>query len=67
MIQTFVICPKHGKHEHSIVSRIEGHEGVWCQICWLESLGPTMPSEQVPFELKLDNDVADKKVYRKYT
>ena len=59
MMQTFVICPKHGKHANSIVSRVEGHEGVWCQICWLETLGPTMPSEQVPFELKLDNDVAD--------
>ena len=38
-----VICPKHGEHEHAIVSNIEGHEGVWCQLCWLESLGPSLP------------------------
>ena len=49
--QTYVICPKHGTHPHSIVSKIEGHEGVWCQICWIESLGPSMPSENRPFKL----------------
>jgi hypothetical protein len=38
-----VICPKHGEHIHAIVSNIEGHEGAWCQICWLESLGPSLP------------------------
>lgn len=38
-----VICPKHGEHEHAIISNIEGHEGVWCQLCWLESLGPSAP------------------------
>jgi hypothetical protein len=38
-----VICPKHGEHEHAIVSNIEGHEGAWCQLCWLESLGPSLP------------------------
>lgn len=38
-----VICPKHGEHEHAIVSNIEGHEGVWCQLCWLESMGPSLP------------------------
>ena len=39
-----VSCPKHGEHEHTIVSNIEGHEGAWCQLCWLESLGPSLPS-----------------------
>ena len=38
-----VICPKHGEHDHAIVSNIDGHEGVWCQLCWLESLGPSLP------------------------
>ena len=38
-----VICPKHGEHEHAIVSNIEGYEGVWCQLCWLESMGPSLP------------------------
>lgn len=38
-----VICPKHGEHEHAIQSTIPGHEGVWCQICWTESMGPSMP------------------------
>ena len=41
--QVTVICPKHGEHEHAITSNSPGHEGVWCQICWLESLGPSMP------------------------
>jgi len=38
-----VICPKHGEHEHAITSNIPGHEGVWCQICWIESMGPSLP------------------------
>lgn len=38
-----VICPKHGEHEYTITSNIPGHEGAWCQICWLESLGPSLP------------------------
>lgn len=41
--QVTVICPKHGEHEHAITSTIFGHEGVWCQICWLESMGPSLP------------------------
>jgi hypothetical protein len=36
-------CPKHGLHSHTIVSTIEGHEGYWCQICWLETLGESLP------------------------
>ena len=38
-----VICPKHGEHEHAITSNIPGHEGVWCQICWIESMGESLP------------------------
>jgi hypothetical protein len=38
-----VICPVHGEHEYTIESNIDGHEGVWCQICWLQSLGPSLP------------------------
>ena len=38
-----VICPKHGEHEHAITSNIPSHEGVWCQICWTESMGPSLP------------------------
>ena len=51
LMQTFVICPKHGTHANSIVSKINDHKGVWCQICWLESLGPSMPFEERPFKL----------------
>ena len=42
-----VICPKHGEHDHAITSNIPGHEGVWCQICWLESMGPSLPYRTV--------------------
>ena len=41
-----ITCPKHGEHPHSIVSNIKGHEGAWCQICWLESLGAPLPMEK---------------------
>ena len=42
---TYVVnCPKHGEHLNTIRSTIPNHEGVWCQICWLESLGPPLPS-----------------------
>ena len=34
-----IICPKHGQHNQYIRSTIPGHEGHWCMICWLESLG----------------------------
>ena len=46
-----VKCPKHGEHHHSIHSTIKGAEGAWCQICWLESLGPPLEAEyrHVPF------------------
>jgi hypothetical protein len=39
----YVVCPKHGEHADVIISNIEGHEGTWCQLCWLESLGPSLP------------------------
>jgi hypothetical protein len=38
-----VVCPKHGEHEYAIESNIPGFQGVWCQICWLESLGQSLP------------------------
>jgi hypothetical protein len=42
-MRTEATCPKHGKTEYVIESTIPGHEGVWCQLCWLESLGPSLP------------------------
>jgi hypothetical protein len=36
-------CPKHGVHAQTIVSTIPGHEGHWCMICWLETLGQPLP------------------------
>jgi hypothetical protein len=36
-------CPRHGAHAHTIVSTIPGHEGYWCMICWLETLGEPLP------------------------
>ena len=46
-----VICPKHGEHPHVIHSTIKGHEGIWCQICWIETLGEPLPAvfKSVPF------------------
>jgi hypothetical protein len=41
--QKKVVCPKHGTHKHYISSDIEGHEGNWCMLCWLESLGSSLP------------------------
>ena len=39
-----VICPKHGEHGQYIESTIKGHEGYWCMIYWLESLGNPLPT-----------------------
>ena len=50
LMVTFVICPKHGKHHHTISSTIPGYEGAWCQLCWLETLGPPFESVQEPYE-----------------
>jgi hypothetical protein len=41
--RTEIVCPKHGTHPHIISSTMTGHEGRWCQLCWLESLGPSLP------------------------
>jgi hypothetical protein len=41
--QNRIVCPKHGTHKHYIESDIEGHQGHWCMLCWLESLGPPLP------------------------
>ena len=40
--QKLIVCPIHGKHTHYISSDIEGHEGHWCMLCWLNSLGPSL-------------------------
>jgi hypothetical protein len=40
--QPKINCPKHGIHGNIITSTIAGHEGYWCQICWLETLGPSL-------------------------
>jgi hypothetical protein len=39
-----VICPKHGTHKQYIESNVKGHEGHWCMLCWLESLGEPLPT-----------------------
>ena len=41
--QLQIVCPKHGTHNQYISSNIKGHEGHWCMVCWLESLGPSLP------------------------
>ena len=38
-----VNCQKHGEHPHTILSSIPGHQGAWCQLCWLETLGEPLP------------------------
>ena len=50
--KTFVKCQKHGKHSNVIRSNIKGHEGVWCQICWTEMLGPSLPYEVKKVQLE---------------
>lgn len=45
------VCPKHGAHQCAIHSTIPGHEGAWCQICWLESMGPPLPVEHLPVKV----------------
>ncbi len=56
LMQKFVICPKHGEHSNVIVSTIPGHEGVWCQICWLDLLGEPLPFVEKPFHLYTDKN-----------
>ena len=43
IVQKQIVCFKHGTHGHHISSDIEGYEGNWCMLCWLESLGPSLP------------------------
>jgi len=43
-----VACSKHGTHNNYISSTIKGHEGHWCMLCWLESLGPSLPTVDYP-------------------
>ena len=38
-----IVCPKHGTHRHYISSNVEGYEGQWCLLCWIESLVPSLP------------------------
>ncbi len=55
--KTWVItCPKHGEHHNVINSNIKGYEGHWCQICWIEMLGESLPAvyKEVPFR-KMDD------------
>jgi hypothetical protein len=47
-----IICPKHGQHNKYIHSSILGHDGYWCMLCWLESLGE-------PLEIVLQKDLDD--------
>jgi hypothetical protein len=42
--QKQIVCPKHGTHKHYISSTVENYEGHWCMLCWLESLGPSLPA-----------------------
>jgi hypothetical protein len=46
--QKQIVCPKHGTHNQIISSTVEGHEGHWCMLCWLESLGPSLPTIDQP-------------------
>jgi len=46
--EKLIVCPKHGTHTHHISSDIKGHEGNWCMLCWLESLGPSLPTIDQP-------------------
>lgn len=56
-----IYCPKHGVHEHIITSTVLGHEGHWCLLCWLETLGPSLShqagevAELTPKEVEAQN------------
>jgi hypothetical protein len=43
--QLVIKCPKHGEHTHVISSDIKGHEGHWCQLCFLDLLGQPLEVE----------------------
>ena len=51
-----IICPKHGQHDQYIQSTIPGHEGHWCMICWLETLGESLETVSKPFKLISESD-----------
>ena len=46
-----VHCPKHGTHPHTITCNVKGNEGTWCQLCWIETLGQSLPSGKLPYDL----------------
>ena len=52
IMQPNVVCPKHGTHPYTLVSTIPGHEGRWCQICWIESMGPPLEVVDRPYSAK---------------
>ena len=56
-------CPKHGEHTHVIHSTIPNNQGVWCQICWLDTLGPALPSvfKRVPLNNEAAHGIGEKK------
>jgi len=39
-----IVCPEHGTHKHYISSSIKDYEGNRCMLCWVESLGPSLPT-----------------------
>jgi hypothetical protein len=57
--ETYVICPKHGTHQHTIQSTITGYEGTWCMICALEKLGEPLETEQRPWSFELQQGASD--------
>jgi len=40
--QPKINCPKHGVHNQIITSTVDGYQGQWCMLYWLESLGPSL-------------------------
>jgi len=30
-------CPVHGDHESYIRCTTPGHDGIWCQLCWVDT------------------------------
>ena len=52
----FVKCPKHGEHHNTITSNVKGYEGVWCQLCWIETLGEPLPFEYRDLDFGVKHD-----------
>jgi len=46
-LQLVIKCLKHGEHAYVISSDIKGHEGHWCQLCFLEMLGAPLEVELI--------------------